>query len=118
MEIRGVKVPETINELNALGEVIKIYLEDFTSMCERMKEDYGEDKVIDFVAMQSDYEDDRLAAAYNLGIELLIGNAISEVTQKLVRSNATDRAVKRAIEKAYEKEGGNTEELILSGLPF
>ncbi|MBO5110624.1 MAG: hypothetical protein J6D21_07900 [Clostridia bacterium] len=85
MEIKGVKVPETIEELNALGFWLKIIEEDLSETFENIKTHLGEDPAEVWLDNYSDFGCNRIRDAYRAGVEGLLKRAIANVTDALVK---------------------------------
>lgn len=104
MEIEGVKVPETIEELNALGLWLKIIEEDVSKTIDAIKEYRGQDVMDDWVDLYSDFNCNRIRDAYNAGAVLLLKKAIADVTDRLTRDKMLDGNIYWALRDACEQE--------------
>ena len=107
--INGIKVPETIEELNALGVYAKAACEDMCRTLDEIKEWKGEAAEEYYLDLYSDFGCRSIEDAYKAGLTKLLRQAVTEAVNRLtigkVRGLGLDWVIQCALQDIGKEVG-------------
>lgn len=107
MEINGIKVPETIEELNALGVYAKAVADNLNAALDSIEKARGQEDADDWLDVYSDFYRSDIEAAYLKGLENLLEKAVTDFTDKLTIGKVRGLGVDHCIQHKLEAIGKN-----------
>lgn len=111
--INGIKVPETVEELNALGVYAKAAHEDIEQTLDNIRKSRGEHTEFEFWDLCCDYGHCSADKAYQKGFEMLLKREVTEAVNRVLdqitigraRGMGLDMLVESTLEKIGKNEG-------------